>query len=209
MSEQSPNPSASGESPIILQHPLLKGHYTVMEVATLAAHCEGKSDPHKIDAAISLLLTTEIFARTPGEALLSQQWSRDGMSKSDGESAKYIAYKRGVDARWRKIQKLMNDASRVHGKIDRSALALSACRMVGRDVEAATANKRYNQFLGDDFKAEADYLESCGIKVKTLEDYRALFETGHKTKVFLGDNQARQIMYRFLEWLETKLERIK
>lgn len=196
------------DSRLMLEDHRLKNRYSVIEIATLAAACRGKTPTDRIEDAIQLLSAVESSASISKAEKLRETIRQTSIARGDlkGTAPEKIDSKIWITNRakdqldkWDQILKTV-DRDNTTGKIERSSLTYEICKAANLGIATKEhANRLYREWLKSDLAECATLYE-----VVSLDDRLSQFETRSKIPLIHDDGTARSIIIAFSGWLETR-----
>lgn len=188
--KKSPSNDTPAVEALMYEDVKLKGRYSVMEIAMLAAGCRGETNLDRFTDAVELLALVERHAVAGKKARMRNRDRKTG--KADYDSAeRSLVYLN----RFHTSAKIRDAATRDEktGKIELTSLVgLAYEAATGGKADSSEAMRRYNEW----FQVEA------GNEMITIQGFRARYVSGTKPVVVHDDSEALELGVLLLGYLE-------
>jgi hypothetical protein len=185
--------------------PRSNNSYSVIDVAGIAAGCEGMTPKHRIFEALDLIAAAEEVAGYSPDQILEFSTTRHIPLMTPGsgildllQAAKHLEASR---AKWtRRVSKIVANCDRDSKtkRIKRTSLVHQTFMASGNGKNPKYAQERFGTFV--ECVIESQHGAAPEL---TQEHFLNQFETGAKTKLLKSDSAAVTLADHFLQWLES------
>jgi len=200
--------------PLLIEEFDLQRPYSVIEVATLASGCAGKSPDEKIDNALRLLVAAEKRASMPLLEKLHGDVQRDmlaGNARALAESPYSLELAQGLiesKADHSRYQEILETVARdkASGKINRDALIRSICKLAKVQWSKEYSQTKFLKWLKGVWVARQQIAGSFGTP-STFDEFQTTIQSGHRVLLINDEETASWIIVNFYEWILSQLKR--
>lgn len=196
------------DSDLTIKDARLLRSYSVVEVAAIAAGCNGTSPWLKIGAAMDLLAAAEEAAlMTPSQLLHNIVLRREGRLPPIEEISKFPQHDMQLMTDVAEQNKMNSQILRASerdestNRIKRSSLVHATCKTL-----AVSENPKYSDSLFRDFCKWWLRGQQTWNPSFTEEEFFSDFESGSKTKLIIDDDKAFYLVDQFVRWLRNRGE---
>ncbi|RYD71424.1 MAG: hypothetical protein EOP84_24905 [Verrucomicrobiaceae bacterium] len=186
-----------------------------MEIASLAATCEGSTTEQKIENAIRLLSSTERAAAVPllvkAERLVQSDMGIAGFpSEAELEAiqanARLLLERRTEpDRAGRILESAARDPST--GKVKRASLVLQVLAAANEPTTTRDhANRKFREWLQFDLDVHEIDIRESGKSFASIDEYASIYEVSSSANLIHSDALALHIIEGMLFWLSLRPE---